>query len=198
MSKKILVNLVMVLLVSGLVFTVSCAKKCVVSEPAEAQVETQDQSAEAQAAAQAEARTAAERQKAIAEEQIREESERRALAAKKAEEKTRFENRNIHFAYDSSELTPEARAILKKKADWMRNNPGVTVVVEGHCDERGSTEYNLALGERRALAARQYLVDIGISASRLGTISYGEEKPLDPAHTPSAWDKNRRAQFKIQ
>ncbi|MFO7750358.1 MAG: peptidoglycan-associated lipoprotein Pal [Desulfobacteraceae bacterium] len=202
MKKRVLVSSAMVLLAAGLMLTVSCAKKSVVSDPAAVQVDTEEETA-AEAEAEAEAAAKAKelaRQQAIEEEQIKEEAARKARAAaeKQAAERQEFENRNVHFDYDSSRLTDEAKRILKEKAAWLRNNPGVTVVVEGHCDERGLTEYNLALGERRAMAARQYLVDSGISPSRLTTISYGEEKPLDPAHNPAAWAKNRRAQFSIK
>jgi len=202
MKKRVIVNSAMIFLAVGLMLTVSCAKKSVVSDPSAVQVDT-EKTAAAQAEAEAEAAARASelaRQQAIEEEQINEEAARKARAAaeKQAAERQKFENRNVHFDYDSSRLTPAAKKILKEKAAWLRNNPGVTVVVEGHCDERGLTEYNLALGERRAMAARQYLVDAGISPSRLTTISYGEEKPLDPAHNPEAWAKNRRAHFTIQ
>jgi len=81
---------------------------------------------------------------------------------------------------------------------WMRENPGVSVLIEGHCDERGTEEYNIALGQRRAESVKMFLVDTGISASSLNTISYGEEQPLDSGKTESAWAKNRRAHFRIQ
>jgi peptidoglycan-associated lipoprotein len=91
-----------------------------------------------------------------------------------------------------------AQETLKRKAAWLRDNPTATVTIEGNCDERGTNEYNLALGERRAESARAYLVDLGISASRLTTISYGEERPLDPRHNEEAWAKNRNDQFKLR
>jgi peptidoglycan-associated lipoprotein len=107
-------------------------------------------------------------------------------------------NENIYFEFDKSRLLPEAQEILRNKADWMRANPNVTAIIEGHTDERGTTEYNLALGERRAEAAKSFLVDLGISPSRLTTISYGEERPIDPRSNEEAWAKNRRAQFVIE
>ena len=91
-----------------------------------------------------------------------------------------------------------AQAKLKQKAAWLKSNSGAMVTIEGHCDERGTNEYNLALGERRAESARAYLVDLGISASRLSTISYGEERPLDNRSNEEAWSKNRRGQFKLK
>lgn len=101
----------------------------------------------------------------------------------------------IHFDYDQSTLTSEARRTLAANADWVKAHPKVTVQIEGHCDARGSVEYNLALGERRAQAVKSYLATLGIDSKRLTIISYGEEKPLDTADTPAAYAKNRRANF---
>ena len=86
---------------------------------------------------------------------------------------------------------------MKKKAEWLINNSDVAVTIEGHCDERGTNEYNLALGERRAASAKTFLMDLGIAGSRLNTISYGEERPVDPGHNEEAWAKNRRGHFTI-
>lgn len=105
--------------------------------------------------------------------------------------------RPLFFAYDSSEVTPEGRAILDANAGILRRYPTWTVTIEGHCDERGTAEYNLALGERRAVAARTYLVSLGIPLDRVRTVSYGKEFPFDPGQNESAWAKNRRAHFVI-
>lgn len=102
---------------------------------------------------------------------------------------------DIRFDYDSAALSSMAQDILRQKAEWLRNHPGVSVVIEGHCDERGTNEYNLALGDRRAESAKSFLTHLGISPSRLTTISYGEERPLDPGSNERAWRKNRRAHF---
>lgn len=107
------------------------------------------------------------------------------------------ELQRIFFDFDQYVLTDEARQILADNAAYLKANSGAEVKIEGHCDERGSDEYNLALGERRALAAKNYLVSLGISPDRLSIISYGEEMPLDPGHTEAAWAKNRRAEFKV-
>lgn len=104
---------------------------------------------------------------------------------------------DINFEFDKSSLTVEAQTILRENAQWLTSNPTVNVEIEGHCDERGTIEYNLALGDRRAKSARDFLINLGVSASRLGTISYGEEMPLDPGHNETAWAKNRRAHFTI-
>lgn len=109
-----------------------------------------------------------------------------------------FINEHIYYQFDSAALSSMAQAILKSKAAWLKANAGAMVIIEGHCDERGTNEYNLALGERRALSARAYLVDLGIASSRLSTISYGEERPLDNRSTEEAWAKNRRGQFKLK
>jgi peptidoglycan-associated lipoprotein len=105
--------------------------------------------------------------------------------------------RDVPFDFDSAVLLESARPILDRTAEWLRSYSTVTLLVEGHCDERGTVEYNLALGERRATAAYNYLVSLGISASRLKTISYGKEFALDPGHTEEAWARNRRAHFEV-
>ena len=102
---------------------------------------------------------------------------------------------DIFFAFDSSALSPEAQEQLKQNASWIQKNAVQAVVIEGHCDERGTDEYNIALGERRANSAKQYLVTLGVTDSKLSTISYGEEKPFDPGHNEEAWAKNRRDHF---
>lgn len=101
----------------------------------------------------------------------------------------------IYFDYDKYSLKSDAKNALSSNSQTLRENPDLTVVIEGHCDERGTTEYNLALGEKRAKAAREYLVDLGIKPERIRTISYGEERPVDPGHAEDAWSKNRRAEF---
>lgn len=101
----------------------------------------------------------------------------------------------VRFDYDSSTLTTDSRRQLAENAEWIKNNSKVTVQVEGHCDARGSVEYNLALGERRAKAVKNYLVSLGVDGKRLTIISYGEEKPVATGDTEEAYAKNRRANF---
>ncbi len=103
----------------------------------------------------------------------------------------------VFFALDKDELTPENQRALDEDAAILKKYPTWSVTIEGHCDERGTAEYNLALGERRAVAARAYLVSLGISADRLRTVSYGKEFPFDPGHDENAWAKNRRAHFVV-
>lgn len=101
----------------------------------------------------------------------------------------------VFFEYDKATLSQSARDVLKANAEWMKKNAGVKIQIEGHCDNRGSIEYNLALGERRANTVRTYLTSIGVAASRLSVISYGEEKPMVSGDSDASWNKNRRANF---
>lgn len=103
--------------------------------------------------------------------------------------------RDVHFAFDSYELDDEARATLRENAEWLQENSREKVEIEGHCDERGTVEYNLALGAKRARAVKDYLVSLGIAADRMTTISYGEELPLCTEHNEECWARNRRAHF---
>jgi peptidoglycan-associated lipoprotein len=105
--------------------------------------------------------------------------------------------RPVYFQLDSSELDDAGRAATDANAEILKKNPSWIVTIEGHCDERGSAEYNLALGEKRAGAVRTYLLSLGIPAARVRTVSYGKEYPFDPGHTDDAWSKNRRGQFVI-
>jgi peptidoglycan-associated lipoprotein len=104
---------------------------------------------------------------------------------------------DIHFAFDSYELDEASRSILRSNGDWLKEHPQAKVELEGHCDERGTVEYNLALGAKRARAAKDYLVALGVSADRLTTISYGEELPLCHEHDEECWQKNRRVHFVV-
>lgn len=106
--------------------------------------------------------------------------------------------RDINFEYDKYNLTDEAADVMTQNAEYLMKHSDIDVLVEGHCDERGTEEYNLALGEKRALAARDFLVRFGIQRSRISIISYGEERPIDPASDEMAWAKNRRAHFEVK
>src|SRR2546426_6370464 len=105
------------------------------------------------------------------------------------------EVRDAYFDYDKADIRPDARAALSKTGDFLKNYPRFKVTIEGHCDERGSTEYNLALGDRRATAVKQYLVSLGVSADRLSTVSFGKEKPFCNESNESCWQQNRRGHF---
>ena len=132
----------------------------------------------------------------LTEAEIRERDARERAAAEAAAREARGLQR-IFFDFDQYVLTSQARDILADNAAYLKANPGVNVRIEGHCDERGSDEYNLALGERRAQAAQKYLISLGVDSSQLEVISYGEEKPLDPGNNEEAWSKNRRAEFVV-
>ena len=106
--------------------------------------------------------------------------------------------KDINFDFDKYNITPVAQGILKDNAAWLKANPAVKVQVEGHCDERGTSEYNMALGNRRAKSTFDYMKGLGIDGARMSTVSYGKELPLDPRHNEEAWAKNRRAHFNVQ
>ena len=187
MRKRMWIVMALILVIPGLLLTVSCAKKAVKKgEPA---VTTADDAAEKARQAELERQRQMEKQKM---EEERLEAER----IKKARDK--FENAHVYFAYDSSVLDDMAQGTLKSQSDWLRKNPASRVLIEGHCDERGTVEYNLALGDRRAESAKRFLMSSGIDGSRLTTVSYGEERPLDPGNDEASWAKNRRAQFVIK
>jgi len=110
----------------------------------------------------------------------------------------KFENNDIFFEYNSAALLPDSQSLLMEKAEWLRNHPNTDVVIEGHTDERGTVAYNLALGDRRAESVRIFLMELGVDIGRIRTISYGEENPIDPGQSESAWAKNRRAHFFVE
>jgi peptidoglycan-associated lipoprotein len=130
-----------------------------------------------------------------------EEEARRAREAEEAikpievAEEEKIEFGSIYFDYDKYNLSGKAISTLSENAEILMENPRMNVVIEGHCDERGTDEYNLALGEKRAQAARDFLANFGIAKSRISVISYGEERPVDSGHDEEAWSKNRRAAF---
>jgi peptidoglycan-associated lipoprotein len=119
-----------------------------------------------------------------------------APAPAPAAEAVKFDN--IRFDFDKSFLRDDAKPVLQAVAAYLKKEKGAKLLIEGHCDERGTPEYNLALGDRRAHAAKKYLEALGVEANRLSTISYGEQRPLDPEHNEAAWAKNRRAVFVLQ
>lgn len=116
-------------------------------------------------------------------------------AEKIAPAQSAYEMSDIHFDYDDYALRPDDRKILGNYADWLLNNSEYRVKIEGNCDERGTEEYNMALGQRRADEAKKYLVNMGINEKRISTISYGKVRPVDPGHNEGAWAKNRRDKF---
>jgi len=200
MKQKIMMYPALVLMIALFMLVASCQKQRVTSQPTTSTTAEE----EAQRKAEEEARQRElEKQKAIEEETLEAESVKEAglseemEAERKMTERTVFENVDIEFEFDSIRLSSEAQEILRKKAQWLKANPGATVTIEGHCDNRGTNEYNLALGDRRAHSAKVFLIDLGIPESRLQTISFGEERPLEAIENEEAWAKNRRAHFVI-
>ncbi len=196
MRKKFWIMLALLFVIPGLLFTASCAKKAVQSD---ASMTTQKQADDdAMAAQQARAKAQADQEAAEAKaaqiQQLQQEAAQREMMMAR----NQFLNENIYFNFDSSDILPLAEEVLMRKAQYLKDNPGISAQIQGHCDERGTNEYNMALGERRANAAMKYLSDLGVSSARLTTISYGEEMPVDPRHNEEAWAKNRRAEFVIQ
>jgi peptidoglycan-associated lipoprotein len=182
-------------LLGGALLLAGCAKKVPpeVSEASTQGAATSDpRMSEDEAARRAREAAIAERERAVVEESMR-----RRFAEQAKASRENFMNQDVLFEYDSFTLSSDAKAVLEKKAAWLAENPEVKVQIEGHCDERGTTAYNLALGERRAHATKQYLTALGINTGRLSTISYGEEAPVDPRPAEDAWSRNRRAHFVI-
>ena len=204
MRKKLWIYLALLVVIPGLMFTVSCAKKVTQAEPtaeetaaeAEPEVDNSARIAEERAAQEAAARQWAEAD----EEDLQAEAAAKeaAMQQEMAAAKQMFENEDIYFDFDSSALQPMAREVLQRKADFLFEHADASIILEGHCDERGTEAYNIALGDRRAESAKAFLVDIGIDPSRMTTISYGEERPVDPANNAEAWAKNRRVHFIIE
>ena len=180
MLKNFLKGLLLIMAISALLLTTACAKKdlqtdeAVVEDtaPAEQPAETVEQDAN-----------------------VQEDS----LYGRTLEEaRINFMNEDIHFKFDSYTLVPEYVTVLQTKVKWLMSHPDIAMIIEGHCDDRGTEAYNLSLGERRSSAVKQFLLDAGIDASRIETVSYGEEKPLDLSTNETAWAKNRRAHFLLK
>lgn len=193
MKKRMSAILIAFVFVCSSLLLSSCAKKQVqVSDTVSPPAAEQKVDDAAKAKAEEEARKRAE-EEAAKQARQRELEKRKAFAA----QFRMFESQHIYFTFDKSDLTAESQALLKQKANWLRDNASYPVRIDGHCDERGTNEYNLALGERRADAAKKFLMDLGISGDRISTLSYGEERPADPGHNEQAWSKNRRDEFKL-
>ena len=179
-----------IMLAMLLALGVSCAKKQVTMETQEMAADESQQSAEDEAARR-EAEEARLQEQRAREARQRQEASSMSEAARRAA----FEDEEIHFDFDKYVLTPQAMMVLDDKAAYLREHPEVRVLVEGHCDDRGSNEYNLALGDRRANSAKNYLVKSGVAESQVTTISYGEEQPLCMQQNESCWYRNRRGHF---
>jgi len=196
--KKICILLTLMLVLPAMTFMASCAKKKIYSDGSGMQ--SSDEAARAEKARQ----DALARQRGFDEQRLKDQAAGRAggagggLDSGQSATRSSFVSEDVYFEFDSAVLIPEARDVLKRKAEWMRSNPNVSVIVEGHTDSRGTVAYNIALGERRAESAMSFLVDLGISASRLTSVSFGKEKPVDSGQNETAWAKNRRVHFEIK
>ena len=190
MRNKYWTCLALLIVIPGFLFAVSCAQRKINSAASVSEVSNTEMAQDTSAVdKKTEMKADTDRQQ-----------HRQIEIAKKMEEthKNVFPTELVLFDFDSSVLTTTAQERLAQKAKWLKQNPNVSVVIEGHCDERGSTEYNLALGERRSETAKTFLVNMGISASRLTSVSYGEERPFMNGHNEDAWSMNRRAHFVIK
>ena len=172
MQKKKWIYLAMLFVIPGFLFIVSCQKKLVDATPEPEPVVVEEV-----------------KEEVVVEEEV--------VVAPEPKISDMVMQEDVYFEFDKSILTPAAQDNLMQKAEWLRENPDAMATIEGHCDDRGTNEYNLALGDRRAESARAFLVDLGIDASRLTTISYGEERPVDPRQNEEAWAKNRRGHFVV-
>jgi peptidoglycan-associated lipoprotein len=139
------------------------------------------------------------RQRIADQDRLRQEAllDEQRMAAEMNQAVKQIETNLIYFDYDSFEIMPESRMVLQAKSEILKQFPSLRMIIEGHCDERGTAEYNLALGQRRAQATADFLVLLGVSADRLKTVSYGKERPAVQGSSEAAWAKNRRAEFKV-
>ena len=188
----IVFTLMLSLMLSFSLFLNACAKKVITEESVIEQKEEVVRAEEKIPLEVENLRLKAEEEKAAKEARLKEEATK-----KEAQLREEFENVDIHFDFDKFSLTNEAREILAKKASWLQGRTDLKIQIEGHCDEQGNNEYNMALGERRANSAMKYLITSGVKADRISTITYGEERPLDAGQNEDAWTKNRRAHFRI-
>jgi len=188
MKKVFVLVLVLVLVLAFGFILISCAQKRVVQP----QQPVTPQETKAKAEAKPEQKIPEEK---ITEQQLAKIETKEVETSKYTEEKGMFED--IHFDFDKYDIRPDAKPILQSVSDWLIKNKSSRLLIEGYCDERGTNEYNLALGDRRAKAARDYLVAVGVVSSRIDIISYGEEKPLCTEKTEECWQKNRRAHFVV-
>ena len=194
-KRNMFVKIGFIILMVGLLMTVSCTKKKPkTGTEIEQQMGTQTSQ---QIGAEATGDTITEEELA-AQQRIEEEAKAAAAIRVKEAARSKFVNADVYFNFDDATLTSDARNVLKQKVEWLRANVDVNAVIEGNCDERGTEEYNVALGQRRAQSIKTFLMNAGISGSRLQTISYGEERPVDPAGNETAWAKNRRGHFLIE
>ena len=190
MKKKMWIVLALLFVISVFLFTASCSKQSVKADLQDVKDAVKQEPAPVAAAPAPAPAPVVQKAPEPVGPSVEEIAAREKAAALKA-----MVNEDVFFDYDSAVLSAAAQDVLKNKSIILGKYSGVSVTIEGHCDERGTNEYNLALGERRAESAKSFLVNLGINSSRFKTVSYGEEKPLDAGHDENAWSKNRRAHF---
>ncbi len=183
-------NHLIIFIVAGITLTqLSCSRKIIYSDPSRVPADSQSQRSEDDTGLESSQGPSAFEEEALGSETA---MERMQLTRED------FINEDIYFEFDSAFLNPQSQETLNRKVAWLMDNPLTTIVIEGHCDDRGTNAYNLALGDRRAESAKTFLVDAGISASRIRTVSYGEERPAVSGDSEEARAKNRRAHFVIE
>jgi peptidoglycan-associated lipoprotein len=190
MKKNVWTLLALFLILPAMMLSVSCAKKAVDAEPAVTTAPDKPEPMEAKP----EPKPEPEPEKPMVDQAALD-----AVAAKEAAmaARNKFINEAVYFDFDSSAILPAAQQVIADKVDYMMANADVKVSIEGHCDERGTNAYNMALGQRRADAVRDFMINLGVYGDRLTTISYGEERPVDYGSNEEAWAKNRRAQLSL-
>ena len=184
MKKQVWLTVALVMILSAMFLTTSCAKKKVTQTEPVSTIQPEVQEVAPDTSAEDAARL-------LQEDRLLKEAAAREAA------RAAFVSENIRFAFNSYELSNQAQRILDNKADYLRTNSDVTIIVEGYCDDRGAEPYNMALGKRRAESVKKFLVDQGISTDRLVTVSYGENKPIALGHDEASWAKNRRTQIVV-
>ena len=203
MKRKIIIGTMVIFAWSSLFLMMSCAKKQLITEEKiikkAAAVKTVEKKKSAAEEAKKEGIEEAEKIRLERLKELEKAKKSEAEARKRWQERKslNFEAEAIYFVFDRAFIRPEYRPILKEKADYLKDNPNVRIRIEGNCDERGTNEYNLALGERRANSANKFLVSLGVSPDQIEIVSYGEERPLALGHSKGAWGQNRRDDFEI-
>jgi len=192
MKRSVSIKICMVCVIMSLMLVVSCGKKKVETAAAPAAADTATDTKPADDAANAATDTDKVEDTAVMAADDNAGKKETAGAAAMA---GAVGVSDIYFDYDSSDILSSETAALEAKAQWLKANPNSKTTIEGHCDERGTSEYNLALGDRRAARTKSFLEKLGISGTRMETVSYGEEKPAVNGHNEDAWSKNRRAHF---
>ena len=187
MKKQVWLSVALVMILSAMFLTTSCAKKKVTQTEPVSTIQPEVQ----EVAPDTSAEEAEQAARLLQEDRLLKEAAAREAA------RAAFVSENIRFAFNSYELSNQAQRILDNKADYLRTNSDVTIIVEGYCDDRGAEPYNMALGKRRAESVKKFLVDHGLSTDRLVTVSYGENKPIALGHDEASWAKNRRTQIVV-